>query len=195
MLHCTVHSPGERRFLLASVANQSLFYLYRTMKQEIKSISVPTRTLHNVAEYNTLDLCSHLSVIECKLPKKGHVLARWELYLCLHACMDENVCTSCPYYPSCSMFFFAMVVLTVGCPVNPQLSSFTVQAVVGLLSLCGLSVVSSLLTQDLPKWVFSPVSCLKPTSTHTNILSRAHMWTCMHVTYGMWRNLVLWLGH
>ena len=76
----------------------------------------------------------------------------------------------CPCHPSCYIEIFAPVLVTGGCLIHSNLSFFTRQAVVELLSPCGLPVVSGLLT--LEWWVvfcfvFLPFSsCFKPTYTH-----------------------------
>lgn len=106
---------------------------------------------------------------------------------CVPAWMHGWVCIYVYALATLSISFhrsFATVLVTAGCPVSSNLSYFTVQAVVELLSLCGLSVVSGPLTQDLLKWgVFPSVSCFKPTYTHRhkhlNTSPHADMRACM----------------
>lgn len=151
-----------------------------------------------------INLIIHLSaqaaVFDCvQTATRGHMSARWELWMCTrtHGWVCMCICASAML----SILFhgsFAAVLVTAGCPVSSNLSCFTVQAVVELLSLCGLSVVSGLLTQNLLKCFFSSsVSCFK--RTYTQAQTSKHKPTCghecIHVTCGMWRNLVLWWVH
>lgn len=85
---------------------------------------------------------------QCKLQHKG-MCQPDENCGCVPACMHGWVFMCVYALPTLSIFHHSAV-----CPVSSNLSCFTSQAAVEPLSLCGLSVVSGLLTQDLVKWVF-----------------------------------------
>lgn len=123
--------------------------------------------------------------------------ARWELWMwaCMYVGVYESATLSILFHGP-----FATVLVTAGGLVISDLSCFTMQAVVELLSLCGLSVVSGLLTQDLLVFFPSSVPCLKP--TYIPAWTYKHKPACMHARH-IWdvktfvtvvSQLVLWNG-
>lgn len=131
-----------------------------------------------------------LFLIVCKLQQE----CRWDLWICMHACMGVYVCL-CIGHPIHLIPYisFATVLVTSWCLVTSNVSCFTVQAVVELLSLYGLSVVSGLLTQDPVKWDFS---CFRPTYTRAQTskhMPAHHIWDVKKFG-SVVSPLVLWNG-
>lgn len=137
------------------------------MVQGMKSTHALMRTLPSFRRLALLYLHRLLRLIVCKLQQEGWNESCGSTHARMHGWVCTCVMNRLPR-PSLINISFATVLVASWGLVTSNVSCFTLQAVVELLSLCGLFVVSGLLTQDPLKWgfFFSPHNSVSDLHAH-----------------------------